>query len=1296
MRKILTILTFLIQLFMSSLTAQNNYPIYVSPTLMPPYTLKLSDYSAMGSQKLMVTVVVNDLDVANLPVKLRLKMETAGVTIENPPTLTTTPIYLDGGSTTLLFGQDLIDNFNINKLLFKGYSKKAYRSSGQLPEGFYRFTVEVLHFHTNKVISNQGTISAWIAIGEPPLLQSPRNDGQLGQYIGMPVTFSWLSSKVGSPMAAGNIQYKLEMWEMRTPGVSPYTVAASIPVFHEYSTHSTFYSFDPASLMLEPGMKYAWRVTASDAGGLVSFEQDGQSEIRTFTYKALCDSVTELKAISTGKKGSFSWTPGSNHTSYNVEVRNQTSGWFSASESFNSKVDFYDLTPGQTYQLRVQSVCNSDPSSVSDFTQWTSLTVSEQESLINEEECPDCACDDNIPEVTLSNFDLRQNLSPGDTLSNKTGTTRFIVRSVEPQGNSTYKGIFYFWAEIWDLKVPCEYWDLQVNTDNVIVNMDYESVYDPSLFFDLDSITNLVNNVLDNAAVLTSDASIKDTIEVDQEYESVFVNAQGELVGVSVDENGNVTEQPLGVSVEETDKTLVQNKDGEEVVVTRNGDVMGVEEYKNTGGGNNRMLRNHNKEKEKNSLAASGMVEFSPGSNQNFGFDAYTDLKTAIQNDYPALKNQYRPPFKSVRSYGTDKVTVSNIEGLTFKNEMGIPAPVSGNQITIRGSSPGMSRALYAYRQNNEEEEIAGKLNILSYDEQPKRVYIVPVNGAQLPDEVTLQNTLNRIYKQAVTSWTVEKKDSISVGFPDGTMTHGGSGVGTYNADQRAIVNQYTQSHQQLEQDAFYLFFVENVQNKGKAIAGYMPLQRQVGFIYGKPNNITIAHELAHGAFNLRHPFSDHQFIAPEGTTHNLMDYDSPKGEELWKYQWDLIHDPQNMLFAWAQDEEEGAMMDLNMSRESIKEVIDLIRENNIAKKKTVDLSLFSLSTGSCINLELTDDFTLEYVEVNIGSGKNLGDQDNPFLCEPLTIKPMGLKSLNIATPPSQEGDFVQIHFNRFDQAVPPRIGIVESESVGVSFIIKEDQKDEFEAYLNNELKANATWVSQFNKTIFGNCSCFRSSCCFYTSQYIVKHSTELYSPNSNQIATMKFPLNNAPLIDMQTPVSIPSGFTLGVAYLDAKLSEGKPVVVGVYYRGRQERQQDRMAEAQELLNVAQVNLDEFNDEITDIGETEGLLRQKEVLKGKVDNAQQNYDRVSQRGPFNTVEPTFHYVVVVGKGYDTEQQREYYRYHEVGTSVQSNGTHNMNRFYVYNDKLMGNQGFSIKEYIVTEVRRHSQSGYDCP
>ena len=36
------------------------------------------------------------------------------------------------------------------------------------------------------------------------------------------------------------------------------------------------------------------------------------------------------------------------------------------------------------------------------------------------------------------------------------------------------------------------------------------------------------------------------------------------------------------------------------------------------------------------------------------------------------------------------------------------------------------------------------------------------------------------------------------------------------------------------------------------------------------------------------------------------MDYAG--GVELWKHQWDLIHNPESILFSWAQDEEEGAM----------------------------------------------------------------------------------------------------------------------------------------------------------------------------------------------------------------------------------------------------------------------------------------------------------------------------------------------------------------------------------------------------
>ena len=48
-------------------------------------------------------------------------------------------------------------------------------------------------------------------------------------------------------------------------------------------------------------------------------------------------------------------------------------------------------------------------------------------------------------------------------------------------------------------------------------------------------------------------------------------------------------------------------------------------------------------------------------------------------------------------------------------------------------------------------EVIAGKLNVLSFDRQNKKVYLVPVNNAKTPTPETLKNALNRIYAQTVT-----------------------------------------------------------------------------------------------------------------------------------------------------------------------------------------------------------------------------------------------------------------------------------------------------------------------------------------------------------------------------------------------------------------------------------------------------------------------------------------------------------------------------------------------------------------
>jgi hypothetical protein len=62
-----------------------------------------------------------------------------------------------------------------------------------------------------------------------------------------------------------------------------------------------------------------------------------------------------------------------------------------------------------------------------------------------------------------------------------------------------------------------------------------------------------------------------------------------------------------------------------------------------------------------------------------------------------------------------------------------------------------------------------------------------------------------------------------------------------------------------------------------------MPVAGKRGFIFNfgedyRKNHEILAHELAHGAFNLRHPFSpESTYQLPQGSTDNLMDYGVPE-----------------------------------------------------------------------------------------------------------------------------------------------------------------------------------------------------------------------------------------------------------------------------------------------------------------------------------------------------------------------------------------------------------------------------------
>ncbi|NLD46711.1 MAG: hypothetical protein GX660_05860, partial [Clostridiaceae bacterium] len=183
---------------------------------------------------------------------------------------------------------------------------------------------------------------------------------------------------------------------------------------------------------------------------------------------------------------------------------------------------------------------------------------------------------------------------------------------------------------------------------------------------------------------------------------------------------------------------------------------------------------------------------------------------------------------------------------------------------------------------------------------------------APVVDEASISTHLNdKVYSQAVTSWNITTHEVLEVETegafdnddPDNRMDYTGGMKDVY----REFKDQYDKDN-----DAVYVFLVPGETENGN-LRGYMPLKGQYAFIF--MNNIgtgtvenTIAHEIAHGTFNLRHTFStENAYVLSENSTDNLMDY--REGSELNKFQWDFIHNPESVLFAWMEDEEEGEII---------------------------------------------------------------------------------------------------------------------------------------------------------------------------------------------------------------------------------------------------------------------------------------------------------------------------------------------------------------------------------------------------
>jgi len=141
-------------------------------------------------------------------------------------------------------------------------------------------------------------------------------------------------------------------------------------------------------------------------------------------------------------------------------------------------------------------------------------------------------------------------------------------------------------------------------------------------------------------------------------------------------------------------------------------------------------------------------------------------------------------------------------------------------------------------------------------------------------------------------------------------------------------------------------------------VEGFMPRSRRFGFVtLNQLDARLVAHEVGHGAFNLRHTFPE----APQGSTDNLMDYPPTGGQAfsytaLLKAQWDLIHNPETTtgLFDGMED---GAAI-------NIFSLIDDIRKANKNEERMLTISQDKCPLGRYENVKLGENM-LSLLQVN-------------------------------------------------------------------------------------------------------------------------------------------------------------------------------------------------------------------------------------------------------------------------------------------------------------------------------------------
>ncbi|MUH36541.1 fibronectin type III domain-containing protein [Zobellia amurskyensis] len=893
-----------------------SFPVQVIPQATPPSPIYFSDYADAGtlSSPLRVQIILNDFDVANREIRLRTYFSGGGIEFQsNDLVVGAEQLFLEGGTPLVLTNLQLAPYFRFENIT--GISPNVYGKA--IPEGAYTFCFEVFDVLTGNRLSRRSCATSVVFQNDPPFLVSPRNKTNVQETNPQNIVFQWTPRHIN----VSNVEYELSIVEIWDTQIDPQAAFLSSPPVFQTTTSATTYVYGPADPLFLSGKNYAWRIQAKAKQGIEEiglFENQGYTEIYSFSYAGSCDLPIGMNhEVKGSTNANIFWEDFSTDVpEYTIRYRQKNiegAEWFMNKTSSN-QTTLWDLKAGTVYEYQIQKKCSVTGSDWSIIKQFTTFIADDEASVY------DCGI---TPDFDISNKEPLANINIGDKFT----AGDFPINVLEVSGSNGYftgKGYVTI-PYLNSIRVGVKFTNVLINTDKKLAEGTVVTIYDPSLknIIDIDDAIDTVEDAVDATGEFFEGDNDLDEIQVNWPVSKDDIKIVDEKVVITNPNTGATKSEPLGDDMVITDsegKTYYIDADGQ---VTEGGamDSGGavtsgnVEGVSNTG--------------QIESLTAQGIqvtfnqegtygIDIMPTGNIGKLKQEYTIIKNADGDDYPlthhAVKNGATTKIEADIDIQNSTYAASDV---IFKNKQGetISSSIDGNKatLTLTGRFSFENETIYAVvpdKEDNTKQLTAGAFTLWHLSERTIKVALVSVNGASLG---SIEANVSNIFKKAVANIQFGDNLNLSVDKSElganQQLDFGESAwAAAYNDEQKMLVNKVKQLAG-YKSDTYYILVFNDIE-PSRSIGGFMPLQRQMGFVFGgNPDeedkggdkSKTLAHEIGHGIFALQHPFTEYSIN--EDATDWLMDYGS--GDQLPHTHWAQIHDP-SLKFYIFQEEEDG------------------------------------------------------------------------------------------------------------------------------------------------------------------------------------------------------------------------------------------------------------------------------------------------------------------------------------------------------------------------------------------------------